>query len=475
MVCACIVPAAAGVAMASVEPAGAAVPAAVEAPGEATAWPPESDLLAWLEAAKQPTRWWSWGGDLRLRETFSDNGKYLLDELDDHEHFLRTRTRLRMQLGPFPADGEGGEPGGLSVYTRVANEFRAYMERPDGTEAYNPDEVVLDNLYGRWERIGGRPLSVTVGRYDAAYGRGFVVKDGTPKDGTRTYFSDGAVATVHLDERQSELDLLLLDNDAWHQRLSPLNDQRKALSEFDTTVTGVHLRNRAVVGHELHGYYLYKDDEPVGKTSLPGRVVHTVGGLVDGSAGRWDYYGEAAGQWGREGTVTRRGLGLSTELGHTFGDAAWRPRAYAGYEYLSGDDPGTRAYEAWDPVLGRWRRWSLLYDKRISNETGMAHCWSNLQRLMVGAGAEPVKDVTASVDYSLLLANEHTYGDGFVSGRHPYDSGHVRGSLWVAQGAWKVTKALAANAVAEYFVPGSYYDDETDDAVFLRWEVTLAF
>ena len=166
---------------------------------------------------------------------------------------------------------------------------------------------------------------------------------------------------------------------------------------------------------------------------------------------------------------------MSTDMGYTFQDHPWRPRLHAGYECLSGDDPGTTTYEAWDPVLARCTRWSNLYDQRWSWESGMKSGYSNLQRFTLGAAAEPTQRLRISLDYSYLLANEHTFGETFLSTKAPYSSGSCRGQLIAAELANKFSDRLVGKLRAEYFHPGSYYTEATDDAVFLRWELVFKF
>jgi hypothetical protein len=162
-------------------------------------------------------------------------------------------------------------------------------------------------------------------------------------------------------------------------------------------------------------------------------------------------------------------------MGYTFKDRPWKPRLHAEYEFLSGDDPDTATYEAWDPVLARWTRWSNLYDQRWSWEGDMKSAYTNLQRFTLGAASQPTDKLQISLDYSYLLANEHTFGKTFLSTKAPYDSGSSRGQLVAAELAYKFSSSLVGKLRAEYFRPGSYYDEATDDAVFLRWELTFTF
>ena len=80
----------------------------------------------------------------------------------------------------------------------------------------------MDNLYVNWDRPAGFPVSFRVGRQDLTYGRGFVILDGTPLDGSRSVYSDAAKMTIHADPIRTDLDLFAVDNKADESRLQPI-------------------------------------------------------------------------------------------------------------------------------------------------------------------------------------------------------------------------------------------------------------
>ncbi len=205
---------------------------------------------------------------------------------------------------------------------------------------------------------------------------------------------------------------------------------------------------------------------------LGNRIVHTIGGLAQGNlADNWDYYAEAAGQWGRQGTSTRKGFGFSSDLGYTFPDATWKPRVHAGYEYLSGDDPGTSAFEGWDPVLARWPHWSELYVYTLAVETGLPGQYTNLQRYTVGTSVNPSEKCCVDLDYSYVRANEN-----FPWPARPiFDTGYNRGHLLVARLTHTFNDCVSGHLWAEYFHPEDFYIADTDEAIFLRWELLFKF
>jgi len=436
--------------------------------------PADSDWAALRNSITNPTPGLSLGGDVRLREVYLENTIDLRNSADDNRHFFRLRGRVWGRLGPFLKAESVAEPNGLSAYVRMTYESRPYVQRQDQAGVDNEvpqwDEMVYDNLYVQWQRIGGMPVSLRVGRQDLVYGRGWLILDGTPLDGSRTIYCDAAKATIHLDECATTVDLIGIDNKARQTRLDPFGEDNRLVSEFDARLLVAYLINKQLPRQEFHAYWIYKDDDKTSASNIPrkGRIVHTAGALAQGRvAQNLDYYVEGAYQWGKEGNMDRRGWGYSGDLGYTFFDRAWTPRINVCYEYLTGDDPSTTRYEGWDPVLARWPQWSELYVYRwAQEELGLPGCYCNLQRFTLGATVKPTKKMTFSTAYSIVLANEHSHGKAV-----PYDGGSSRGQHAVAKLMYRFNKYVSGHLWGEYFHPESYYDEVTDDAIFARWEL----
>jgi len=469
-----------------------------------------------LDQIKNPVDWFKWGADLRLREEFHNNNFDFYDDKkserfvdgagvehrpgNDLFNYFRGRARVWAEFGPFlPTEGMK-EANGLSFYARLTTEPRYYMENTTSIGnnwiAYNHGEygttnkqVIYDNLYFDWKRIGGAPISLKVGRQDLIYGRGFVILDGTPLDGSRTIYSDAIKATLHLDSWNTAIDFLAIDNDGGNTRLSSIGPRnsvdRPYESEFDTKVYGVYGMTKVTKDMEVNAYYLFKDDDPTGTykaLGYTGRQVHTIGGLIQGTfAANWDYYAEAAGQWGKERSPmtgknnNRTGYAVATDLGYTFKDVAWTPRAHGVYEVYSGDKNGTSTYEGWDPVLARWPHFSELWANHAAVETGTPGAFTNMHRLGAGFSlkppAGPFEAVDLLFDYSYLWANTHTNGrTGF------YNSGYDIGQMITGVLRIQFMKCLEGHIWGEYLFPGRYYNSSfRDTAWFWRWQLTYTF
>ena len=461
--------------------------------------PQVSDTDKFLNGIKHPMDWFTWGADLRVREEYIRNARGLKNNIDDTINMLRVRPRIWADFGSFFNDPSLGIPNGLDIYIRLADETRIFMTRPSvapfntsaaTNNARTFNEIVVDNLYVNWDRPAGLPVSFKVGRQDLTYGRGWVILDGTPLDGSRSIYSDAAKVTGHFDAIQTDLDLFVVDNKAYESRLQPIAieaGQQQYTSEYDTRLLGAYLISKHFAPMELNAYYIYKDDTlKIGKlvgTDANGRIVHTAGALVQGTLPKtgWDYYAESAYQWGNEGAITgvsteeqRQGYGFTSDLGYTFKQVTATPRLHAGYETLSGDDPHSKTYGGWDPVMSRWPEFSELYVYRWQYEGktggGTVGAWTNLQRATVGVSAKPTHKMTTTFDYSLLFANERNLNNTVKAGT-TYGGGYIRGSLLVAKLLYDFNSHISGHLWAEYFEPADFYSSMKDGAVFLRWEL----
>ena len=466
-----------------------------EAAASAVALAPTAvDLDQLLEDIRNPLPWVQFGGDARVRQTYQKNAFDLETEhesntaTDDTQHFFRVRARIWALLGPFHVFRHTDSVDVLTFYIRLTGEPRIWLERQAGTEAGNLDEVVFDNLYVDWTRIDGRPFSVRAGRQDLLYGRGFVIFNGTPLDTDRTLYSDAIRGRWHVDSLDGTVDVFYVDNKARQTRIRPFNEQGRLVHENDLSLLGVYANTKKLRNQSWDAYLLYKDENnhrsyPTSYNchgpSAPApvtRLVRTAGVLLSGTLYRKiEYYLEHAWQWGKEGHYRRKGYGFTGDVRYTWLDAQCQPWVWVGYEYLSGDDPDTKTFEGWDPVMGRWPRWSWVQFYEWTREESLTGYFTNLQRASIGCGARPNDKTKAELILSYLLANEQTHHPVPIAPDGFYDNGWCRGGLIQTKLERVFNEHLTGQVLVEYFWPGGYYGDRTDYALFLRWALMWVY
>src|ERR1019366_10550696 len=163
-----------------------------------------------IKDLKNPASWMTWGADLRLRN------EYLYDvitltpraNLNEQDYF---RFRGRVWTSLMPLDD-------LSRNVRLASEPREWMKEAgyspmklSSTQGkVGPDytEGMVDSLNAKWKNIAGLPLTATVGRQDIFLGDGWLVGDGTPYDGSWTFFLDSARLAYDIKDQQTTIEAI---------------------------------------------------------------------------------------------------------------------------------------------------------------------------------------------------------------------------------------------------------------------------
>ncbi len=143
-----------------------------------------------IKGIKSPVPWFSWGADLRIRNEYFDNALTLSEDAVRHEQdYFRFRERLWASVMPLT---------NVSVNVRFSGEQREWM-KPSYASQFNFGEGlewrygIVDNAYARWSNIADVPLTLSAGRQDVQFGdplNWWLVADGTPGDGSWTFFLD---------------------------------------------------------------------------------------------------------------------------------------------------------------------------------------------------------------------------------------------------------------------------------------------
>jgi len=152
---------------------------------------------------------WDAGGDIRLRQEMWDNLPRGATQ-SHNESYFRTRVRAWGKV----------ENEDFTLYGRLVDEFRAYATTGPRTAAGNPrdyarlpGEVIPDNLYLDLRDLCWDRLDLRIGRQDLMYGAGRTIFEGTPMDGSRSFFFDAVKGVLTLDEANT-LDVVGFYNSA---------------------------------------------------------------------------------------------------------------------------------------------------------------------------------------------------------------------------------------------------------------------
>lgn len=449
--------------------------------------PPQlSGIEQTIQDLKNPAPWLNWGADFRIRNEYFDNILTLNPYRALHEQdYFRFRARVWASLTPFED---------LSFNARLADEAREWL-KPAGYTTYaghsglDMRDGIFDNLNVQWRHVLQLPATLTVGRQDIFLGDGWLVGDGTPFDGSWTYFLDAARFTYELKDQHTTIDVIGIIQDAhdngWLETINA--DQNLPETEQNEKGAILWVANKSLPAANLDGYFIYKHDNAANdiaaKFHPDNADIYTVGGRVSGVVGQhWKYSAEGAYQFGEKEdpsiaypSVSRNfrdinAFAVNSKLTWLFKDRLNNQLSLS-YEFLSGDNPKTADDEMFDNLWGRWPRWSEigLYsfaaETRIGNE-------ANLHRFGPSWSVTPARNLDFSASYFALFAAEDvaTRGPGSLF----TGTGNFRGHFVQAVLKYKVSKHMSAHLWSELEFPGDYYRYRQMWS-FLRAEVMFTF
>jgi hypothetical protein len=407
--------------------------------------------------------------DMNSTDSNSAPGAAIFSRNDDTYWRLKTTPWLKVDLNKK-----------YTFYGRLVNEARYFSttsseaSRPQG---WNKDEIDIDNLYIGAKDFLGLPLDLTIGRQDflGIFGDGFLVMDGTPVDGSKTYYFNAARALIKFNDRYN-LDLVYLFTQDTDEALPSLySEPKRQINTSNEVGFIVYGRGKIMDNLTLEPYYMYKDEKQAGyPTAFASEQLelHTIGARAVYEFQGWKARGELAYQFGQyEDNTDRKGIGGNAFVGRKFENIILKPAIDFGYVYLSGDDPSTTSkVEGWDPLWSRWPWMSELYVLSYGVETGVVGYWTNLQMVRASCKVEFTQQTGLELVYNHLWANENVYGSIFSG------DGKNRGDLFQVKLSHKFTEKLDGYVLIEDFLPGNFYKDTNrSNAMFVRWEIQWKF
>jgi hypothetical protein len=479
---------------------------------------------------KNPTPWFGWGGDLRVRNEYFNNALSLGTPSDvgffqfanvHAQDYLRVRGRVWASL--FPTND-------LSFNVRLAAEPREFFENSTMDTFYREEGPqwrygIFDNLNAQWKNPFHLPATFTVGRQDIFLGDGWLMGDGTPEDGSFTTFVDAARLTYKLEDLHTTIDAIGLMQyarpDEWLPTLGPSttrnlqNPLQAPLLLTDQNEKGAILwvANKSLPYANLDAYFIYKHDTMLSPQDTPAPFfgdsgdIYTPGGRLSGVVlDHWKYSVEGAYQFGRKndpelnqgganvdlapsaqwnGYRDLNAFGTQSKLTYQFKDT-WNDQISLSYEFLSGDNPNTKNDEMFDVLWGRWPSWSEMYNIYSYVQETRVGQTANLHRIGPTWTVNPLPKLEFSASYFLLLAdqdkptrdidNSITQLTGYPKGASDAftGTGDDRGQYIQAVLKYKFNQHLSGHLWSEFLMPGNYYVNHKMMS-FLRAELMLTF
>lgn len=392
----------------------------------------------------------------RFRFEAWDNAVNLDDAAGDNFGYTRNRTTLGLRW--LAAKN-------IEILGKVTNEFRVYLAPKD--RAFNGHEIFFDNLYVKWTVPGRLPFTITAGRQDINLGEGFVIADGTPGDGSRSYYFNAlrVDADIH---KNHKLIFFLHAQETTDRYLPVINERFQALVEQPEK--GLALYYTGNFGKmKLDAYAIRKTTDETERWPVAGRT-DTFGARAQVPILRpLMLTAEGAVQTGTYGAAGRSAFGGIAHLDYTpEWSVPYLKTLTLGGIYLSGDDPATARMEGWDPIFSRWPKWSESYIYTLTRESRSSY-WSNLTSL-----------------YGSLILDFGSRSDGLLMfqrmgaveaqpGVFPGGSGLGRGTLLKGRLNYKISKFLTGRVIWEHFIPGSFYFPGAASYNWLQFEMIFRY
>ncbi len=396
----------------------------------------------------------------RFRFEAWDNAINLANDSGEGFAYTRNKTTFGFDWRPWTR---------LEVLAKATNELRVYVLPKDRVFTWH--EIFFDNLYVRWRPSARRPFTLTVGRQDIFLGEGFVVADGTPLDGSRSYYFN-AVRFDYDIRPNHRLTAFLHTMDRTDRFLPVIHAPNlltpQALVEQPERAVMIYYAGRfGRVG--LDGYFIRKSVTAPEAGMIPSGIntlgARTVAVLVPPLALTL----EGAWQSGSCGGVKRAAFGGIAHLDYS---PRWRFKTLKtfvlGGIYLTGDDPATPRMEGWDPLFSRWPKWSEGYIYTLSRESRIAY-WSNLSSVYGSLVFDFGPSANATVTVHRLGA-EHAR-----PGEFPGGTGLRRGALIVGRLNFVINKALSGHLEWDRFDPGDFYRPGAAGFNWLRLELQVKY
>lgn len=421
----------------------------------------------------------TFGGDNRTRYEFMDNWPKAgtTKPGTSYDEYFRFRTRV---WGKAQINDE------LSTTIRLGNEFRGYNNSPlNNNRNKFPDELYLDNLYGEWKQDR---YDLKIGRQGFMKGPGRVLADGTPGDGSRTAYFDGAVFTLNVSAK-SFVDFMGTWN---HYRDdTPIGSTSQGVYDLTKIRSGspyskmdegglvAYATVREIEALPFETYWIWKKETSFysGEDRYPGREFHTMGVrllpvFADWLSGEWESAYQFGGVDSAEGFKSR-----DISAGMVYGGLtakamaySWVPSLRVGVLYMSGDkdsyykttDGSTDT--GWNPVWGR-----IAYSSDIPVFMYDNARWSNLLYPHAEIAATPAMNHVVSLESGPMYAVEKDLGATddyrglFVRSKYTFPLPTVAGISM---------NGLVSGDILQY---GDYFDTKEDAATSIRFELNAKF
>ncbi len=349
-----------------------------------------------------------------------------------------------------------------------------------GTPTANANDefdVNVDLAYVQMKEIFYAPLTLTIGRQDIWFGRGFIIGNNNAAwDSEGNTQADEYSVTTAFDAIRGTLDFNPWTIDLVYSKIN--ENSHNPEDDRDLYVANVNYKF-AEYNAVAEGYWVGETDKSAlaGATGTNNNETHTLGGRVQfDPIAQITLGGELAYQFGDYmsalGTNERDRSATAANLFGTYRfDYTWKPEVTLEYVHFSGEDnlsTTTDEYNAWN-ALFRGKFWTAYADFRefvyATGDASDQSATQNQNLVQLKGAMKPTED--------LLLEGAFTWvwTDETVSGR----SDEIGWEFDVVA-TYDYTEDVSFGLLAGWFVPGDFYTQPNDEtATDIVSSVKVAF
>ncbi len=136
---------------------------------------------------------------------------------------------------------------------------------------------------------------------------------------------------------------------------------------------------------------------------------------------------------------------------------------------MSGDNPATKRWEAWNPLFSRWPIWSELYLYSLASESYIGY-WSNMNGPLLNYRIDLFRNYSFDFAYYFWFSQYNPDLNNNIIG-----TGRNRGNdlqLWFK---WNLfNNSLKGHLLIEYFITGDFYKKRSV-GYFTRFEINYLY
>ena len=367
-----------------------------------------------------------------------------------------------------------------------ADDFVADAASVNTNTGPNEFDILLDLAYVQMKEIFYSPLTLTIGRQDLWFGRGFIVgNNNTAWDTQGITQADEYSVTTAFDAIRATLDFNPWTLDFVYSKIQEGSHDPE--DDLDLWIVNVNYKF-AEYNAVAEGYYVGEMDRNALRTAgtsgtndsggTKGNDTHTLGGRVQfDPISQITLGGELAYQFGDyraaklATAVFPEGRNREAWAADLFAeyrwDNTWKPMAGIEYIYMSGENDlgatSTQSYGAWNaPFRGPTYGWihEYLETNYATSDPGDQSAGQNHESISVYGSMKPLEDLLLSARYYYFWTPEsiHTTPTNPNTGSRDSELGYeIDTSV-----SYSYTEDVTFTFMANWFIPGGFYTDPSD-------------